>query len=345
MRGQLSIFLSAIQKNYQLLQDKASTAQCAAVVKANAYGLGIEPVAKTLQEAGVKTYFVALLEEAVKLRGIVSDADIYILNGILPGEENDFITHNLMPVLNTPDQLALWGKEKPCGIHVDTGLNRLGFNLDEFEQLEERNIKLVMSHLACADQQYHPMNITQRERFFTAAKKFPDALKSLAASDGIFLGTDYHGDLVRPGAALYGLNATLYQTNPMHPVVQLSVPVLQTRIVAEEGTVGYAATEGVRKGQRIATVSLGYADGFFRSLSNQGVLFYQGKALPVLGRVSMDVITVDISALPENNLGIGDMLEVFGPNQSVDQLAFRAGTIGYELLTALGQRFNRVYTP
>jgi alanine racemase len=344
MRGKLTISLNAIRNNYQLLNQKTDQAVCSAVIKADAYGLGMKPVAENLHDTGITNFFVALLEEGIELRQILPEATIYVLNGILPNEEKLFLEHNLVPVLNDKSQTELWQNGKLCALHVDTGLNRLGFNLNDFQKFD-LNVQLVMSHLACADTPDSWINKLQLQRFTEASQKYPDAKKSLAASDGIFCGPDYYFDMVRPGAALYGLNPTPSQQNPMQQVVQLSVPVLQTRIVEQDGFVGYAATKEVKKGQRLATVSLGYADGFFRSLSNAGRLYYKDIALPVLGRVSMDVITVDISALPENALNAGDWLDVFGPNQSPDQLAKAAGTIGYELLTALGQRFERVYTP
>lgn len=353
MRGKLTISLDAIQKNYSLLNDKTVNAICAAVVKANAYGLGIKPIATALSESGATHFFVALLEEAIELRQILSSAQIFVLNGLLNGEENIFVEHQLTPVLNDKAQFDLWqktaantGKTLPAVIHVDTGLNRLGFNASDFESLSNfsnLDIQFVMSHLACADAPQNPINQLQLERFNHARKHIPNAKGSLAASDGIFCGANFHQDLVRPGAALYGLNPTPSEKNPMHPVVQLSVPILQIRTVAQDGFVGYGASFAVKAGQRLATVSLGYADGFSRQLGNKGKLFYQGTDLPVVGRVSMDVIVVDISALPENTVRAGDWLEVFGPDQSPDDLAKAAGTIGYEIITALGQRFERVY--
>lgn len=342
MRGQLTISLSAIRENYKILQQKTGATDCGVVIKADAYGLGMLPIAQTLSQQGAKEFFVALPEEGVALRAVLPDAVIYILNGILPGETGLFEQHALIPVLNDPAQKKLWRNGKPCALQVDTGLNRLGFNAVDFDYFDDLNVALIMSHLACADTPDHPMNAAQLARFTDAAQKYPGIRKSLAASDGIFLGSAYHFDLVRPGAALYGLNPTLYGENPMQPVVQLSVPILQIRNVTEDGTIGYAATRRVEKGRMLATVSLGYADGFFRSLSNQSHLYYGAQALPVLGRVSMDVVIVDISDLHPHPLEIGDRLDVFGP-QSVDQLARDAGTIGYECLTALGRRFERVY--
>jgi alanine racemase len=344
MRGKLTISLSAIQKNYELLNEKTGAASCGAVVKADAYGLGIEPVASALSKAGASEFFVALMEEGITLRQILPDATIYVLDGILPNEESEFIEYNLTPVINGFEQKSFWKNNRSCAVHVDTGLNRLGFNGNDFHSLDDLNITLVMSHLASADTPDNPFNGLQRDRLIQATQSMPSVRKSLAASDGIFCGPDFHFNLVRPGAALYGINPIPAETNPMHSVVRLSAPILQIREVQENGYVGYANTQAVKKGQRLATVSLGYADGFFRSLSNKAHLYYKGTALPVLGRVSMDVIVVDISSLPESILAVGDWLEVFGPNQSPDTLAKAAGTIGYEVLTSLGTRFDRIYT-
>lgn len=349
-QGRLTISLSTIQHNYLSLSREAPSATCAAVVKANAYGLGVEPVAQTLHDAGIKDFFVAMLHEGIELRHILPQATIYVLNGILAGEEKEFITHNLIPVLNDAGMLQLWKNNgQKAIVHVDTGLNRLGFNMGEFMGLPDDafdglDIPILMSHLACADTNDHPMNEMQRLCLLEASKKLPQAKLSLAASDGIYCGQAFHMDMVRPGAALYGINPSPSKPNPMQPCMQLQVPILQTRIVEQDGTVGYAATYQTKKGQHLATVALGYADGFSRILSNKGNLFYKGQALPVLGRVSMDVITVDLTAIQGAKPIVGDRLEVFGPNQTPDDLAADIGTIGYEVLTALGQRFERVYT-
>jgi alanine racemase len=344
MRGKLTISLEAIKQNYHYLSKKIGNVSCAGVVKANAYGLGMAPIAKMLADNGMKDFFVALPEEGIELRHILPNANIYILNGILAGEEKDFIHHNLIPVLNDKSQIALWQNGRPCVVHIDTGLNRLGFNAKDIDAIDGLNINLLMSHLACADTPDNPFNDLQLHRFNEATKKYPHIKKSFSASDGIFIGSEYYFDMVRPGAALYGLNHVPTRINPMQTVIQLSVPILQTRVVDQKGFTGYAATYPVTPGQRLATVSLGYADGFLRRLGSQGHLYYKDIALPVLGRISMDLVTVDISALPESALRAGDWLDVFTPGQTPDQLARKAGTIGYEILTSLGDRFERVYT-
>ena len=352
-KGRLTVSLGTIQNNYRLLVEKTKPAVCSAVVKANAYGLGIEKIAPALQQAGATDFFVATLDEGVELRDILPNATVYILNGFQNGDERELLEKNLIPVINHQQASKNWqdlaqltGKKLPCIIHVYTGLNRLGFNDKDFKNdFNGLAVKYLMSHLACADTPEHPMNVQQRKRFLTAAKQMPETKLSLAASDGIFCGPDFHFDMVRPGAALYGINPTPSLKNPMQNCVSLSVPVLQTRIVEQDGTAGYAATSLVKRGQRVAAIAIGYADGFLRGLSNKGKVFFNGAALPVLGRVSMDIIIVDLSALPENALKPGDRVEVFGPDQNPDAMAETMGMIGYEVLTALGQRFERVYTP
>lgn len=356
MRGKLTISLKAIQQNYAFLADTAKTARCAAVVKANAYGVGVHAIAPALAEKGVTDFFVALPEEGIELRAILPHADIYVLNGFLPGEGRQILDHDLIPVLNDRNTATEWqqlarqrNKSLPAVIHVDTGLNRLGFNLEDYKtvisDLEGINIRYVMSHLACADEANNPMNGLQRERFEQAMQYMPGVKASLVASDGIFCGKAFHFDMVRPGAGLYGINPTPAKANPLRPCLQLEVPVLQIRTVQENGSTGYGAAHNVIKGQRLATIAIGYADGFMRTLSNHGKVFFNAQALPVLGRVSMDVVVVDITSLPENALQTGGLVQVFGPDQDLDAIAKDAGMIGYEILTALGNRFYRHYVP
>lgn len=355
MRARLSVSLSAIQNNYRHLQTLCGDVPCAAVVKADAYGLGIEHVAPVLYAEGARQFFVALMEEGITLRGLVgNDAEIFVLNGLLPNETEQMLAHQLIPVLNNMVSIREWiektsvgqnPNQNSCAIQIDTGLNRLGLSSDEWINLDKSslNIQLILSHLACADTPDNILNIAQRQRFAEAVALCPDIRASLAASDGIFCGADFHFDLVRPGAALYGINPIPNRENPMQHVVTLEAPVLAVREVEQDGTIGYAATRHVAKGQRLAAISIGYADGFFRSLSNQSHVFFQGGALPVLGRVSMDIIMVDISHLPENVIQAGDYVEILGAKQNADQLGQGAGTIGYEMLTSLGARFIRNY--
>jgi alanine racemase len=318
-KATMTISLAAIQDNYKTIAKKTSPAQTAAVVKANAYGLGASSVVQALWDAGAHEFFVAWMEEG--------------------------IAYDLIPTLNDAPALSLWKKTNhPVAIQVDTGLNRLGFNAGDFAAADfsDLNVQLLFSHLACADTINHPMNAQQRERFLEAKKKLPNVRASLAASDGIFCGADFHFDLVRPGAALYGINPTPGANNPMKNVVTLSAPILQLRNVEADGTVGYVATQNVKKSQRLATVGLGYADGVLRSLSNAGHLYYGDKALPILGRVSMDVVIVDAGDLA---LQAGDSLDILSEHQTADDLAKSAGTNGYEIMTALGNspRIAKLY--
>lgn len=352
-RAVLTVDLAAIRKNYLTLKQQVAPAACAVVVKADAYGLGLKPVANTLWEAGAREFFVAQLEEAMQLRAFLPQAAIYVLNGLFYGEEKTFIEQDFVPCLNDGFSLYLWqqaarasGNPLPCILHVDTGLNRLGFNPSEFKSIntDGLDVLMVMSHLACADRPDHPMNKQQRDMFIECVERFPQASLSLAASDGIFCGTRFHFDVARPGAALYGLNPRPGLDNPMLQVVRLQAPIIQLRDVEQTGTVGYGAAAPVAKGQRLATVALGYADGFLRALGNKASLYFGDQALPVMGRVSMDLITVDVSALPQDTLKAGQALDVFNAYQTPDQLARMADTIDYELFTALGSRFERIYT-
>ncbi len=342
----MTISLPAIQENYRLIHKKSAPAQTGAVIKANAYGLGLPPVAKALWAAGAREFFVAWPDEGIALREALPESVIYILNGILPGEEKICMEYNFIPVINDPAAIAPWNKTgHPVAVQVDTGLNRLGMNAGDFEaaDLSKLNVQLLLSHLACADTPDHPMNAAQRAHFMAAKNKLPNVRASLAASDGIFCGPDFHFDLVRPGAALYGISPTPHGKNPMQNVVTLSAPILQTRTVEQNGTIGYVATKAVKKGQRLATVGLGYADGVLRTLSNAGHLYHSDKALPILGRVSMDVVVVDLGTL---SLQTGDSLDLLGTHQTADNLAKAAGTNGYEIMTALGNapRISKVYT-
>lgn len=356
MRARLTVSLSALCDNYRFLCEQTAPAQCGVVVKADAYGLGMAAVAPALYNEGARIFFVAQTGEGIALRSMLEpDAVIYVLNGLLPDSEQDFLAHDLRPVLNRPDSVRRWrdkgrhtgnNKPAPCAIQLDTGLNRLGLTAGEVGSvdLDGLDVAMVMSHLACADTPDHLMNTVQRQRFEEMVRYFPDAQKSLAASDGIFCGPEFHFDLARPGAALYGLNPVPRRVNPMKAVINLTAPVLGVHHVEQDGFVGYAATRSVRAGQRIAAIGLGYADGFFRSYSNQANLYWQGTALPVLGRVSMDMILVALDNLPENSLHTGDYVEIIGPSQTVDQLAASSGTISYEIIATFGPRLERIYT-
>lgn len=362
--GRLTIDLGAVAANYDIFR-KQIGAQCdvAGVVKANAYGTGLSPVAQTLFAKGSRRFFVATPEEGFALRQILPLAEIAVLGGGLPYNTDAFIDAHIEPVLNSLHDIALWrdaarkrDKTLPAIIHLDTGMNRLGLSADEGAMLindpgllRGLDVIIVMSHFACADEKYHPLTDTQYERFRKFAEHFPRAKKSLANSSGIFRSKDFHYDMVRPGMATYGLNPTPEVKNPMNPVVKLEARVLQTRNVKTGETIGYSATHTFKGAGLTATVALGYADGFHRSLGNglggKAHVYWNGVACPLVGRVSMDLVTVDLSNLKGQLPQPGDWLEVLGPHQDADALATVAGTIGYEVLTNLGSRYQRVYLP
>lgn len=352
----ITIDLGAIRENYRRLKRQLGGKACAAVVKANGYGLGAAHVAQALMKEGCDTFFVVFLSEGVELRAALGlKPTIYVLNGLAPGSEAEAVGADLRPVLNSRAQLDGWrttaakaGKRLPAAIQIDSGMSRLGMSPDEVMALDRDNaafhgidVTLVMSHLACADEPDNPANPLQLGSFQILRKLLPDAPASFANSSGIFLGTDYQFDLGRPGVALYGVNPTPGQPNPMLPVVKLEAKVVQTREVGLGIGVGYGYTFIAEKPTRLATISLGYADGWHRRATGAG--WFNGVRLPFAGRVSMDSIILDISALPEGKLKAGDLIEMIGPHQSVDDVANYAGTIGYEILTGLGSRFHRRY--
>jgi alanine racemase len=354
----LTIDLAAIVENYRLLREQAQTAVCAAVVKADAYGLGADVVAPALAGAGCRNFFVAHLDEGIELRRILGPgATIAVLHGPFASTEADFIAHDLVPVLSSLDQVGQWattalaaGTRLSAILQVDTGMARFGLSeadvstlVSDNHQLDTLDVRLVMSHLACADERDHPANAMQLTSFRQMGSLLPCRRMSLAASSGIFLGSDYHFDLVRPGAALYGIAPQAGRTNPMRPVVRLQGKVVQVREVPANTPVGYGHTARTNTASRLATVAVGYADGFLRSLSSRGGAWFNGNHLPLIGRVSMDSIILDATALPEGSLLPGALVDLLGPDQDLDALARAAGTIGYELLTSLGARYHRQY--
>ena len=368
----LTIDLGAVVANWRQLRDRLRPgAGLGAAVKANAYGLGAREVTAALAEAGCRAFFVATIEEGIEVRAVLasataaaaSTAPVYVLNGLLPGADEALVGHKLTPVLNSLGDIVAWsaaarrrGASLPAALHVDTGMARLGLPADELACLVDDPGRLagimpvlVMSHLACADQPEHPLNEEQRAAFGQALDALASMLASagpqasLANSAGIFLGSSYHFDLARPGAALYGVGPHAGGPNPMRPVVSLRARILQVRTVAPPKTVGYGATYAVAQPSRIATVAVGYADGYLRSLSNRGRATLGAFEVPLVGRVSMDLITVDVSAVPAAIACPGAFVELIGAVQTVDAVAERAGTIGYEILTALGSRYARVY--
>jgi alanine racemase len=349
----LEIDLAAIVANWRLLAAKAAPAVCAAVVKADGYGLGAGPVAGALLAAGCRRFFVATLDEGLALREALGPApEIAVFNGPLPGSAAEFATARLAPVLNSPAQLDDWaglaaaGKRKPL-IQLDTGLNRLGLSAAELDGCRDRiravEPAMLISHLACAETREHPLNATQLQRFRDARRRLPGVEGSLAASSGIFLGAAFRFEAVRPGAALYGVNPVPGSANPMRPVVRLRAKIVQVRQIDSAESVGYGAAHVMDRPGILATAAIGYADGWPRSLSRRGCGWLGGTRVPLVGRVSMDLATFDISDVPSHEAHPGAMIELIGDRYGVDEVAADAGTIGYEILTALGARYHRVY--
>ena len=357
--GILTIDLAAIVANWRALGARSAPAKCAAVVKADGYGCGVEQVSRALAGAGCETFFVANLAEARRARTAASSGVIYILNGLLPGTAPAYAEANLRPVLGSRAEFDEWtafraasGWRGAAALHIDTGMNRLGFSQAEVAALANRisgeaGIELVMSHFACSEE-LHPLNAVQIERFAAVRARFPGIAGSLANSSGIFLGPDAHHDLVRPGVALYGANPTPGQPNPMQTVVTLEGRVIQVREVEQGATVGYSATWTAKRATRLAIVSIGYADGFLRAASATDArpgaeAVVAGKRCHIAGRVSMDLIAIDVTDAPQGSPQRGDRVVLLGDEIGVDELAARAGTISYEVLTSLGQRYRRVY--
>lgn len=369
--GRLTIDLGAIADNWRLLDGLSGESECGAVVKANAYGLGIEQVVTILWKAGCRTFFVALPEEGIRVRKTLPDAVIYVLAGYFANTIDTYTDFALRPIIN--DEFNSWveaagDKALPYGIQLETGMNRLGMpvvayqNLRNTDTFQDYQPSLVISHLACADTPDNPLNEVQKANFNNAIGKSNVADASLANSAGIFLGQSYHYDMVRPGIALYGGAAAIahLQSNPMRPVVTIEARILQVKSAQPGATVGYGGAETIRapeqperKDRVIATLSVGYSDGYLRSASSsdqrQGAFAaWRGIRVPLLGRVSMDLVTVDMTDHPDVEELLGgnwqnQWIELIGSTISLDEAASAAGTIGYELLTSLGMRYHRTY--
>ena len=359
--GILTINLRAIEANWKELGHRAMPSECAAVIKADGYGCGLEPVARTLVDAGCKTFFVADLGEARRLRAIAPEPAIYVLNGLLPGTTTTYADINVRPVIGSLVELAEWDAfcatnqwRGGAALHVDTGMNRLGISADEAAALaprirtENHGITLLMSHLVCSEQPENPLNEKQVQLFRDVRLLYRGIPGSLANSSGIFLGSGAHCDVVRPGAALFGVNPTPGRSNPMRPVVELHAHVIQVRTVPKGETIGYNATWTAKHATRVAIVAAGYADGYPRAASATDAApgaeaVVAGTRCPLAGRVSMDLLAIDITALPDHTVRRGDLVTLIGGGIGVDDLAAAAGTIGYEVLTSLGTRYHRVY--
>ena len=357
----LRVNLDAIAANYRKLRDRVEPAICAGVVKADAYGLGIGKVAPVLWDNGCRWFFVATVDEAIELRRILPEAEIAVLSNYLRGTEVELISNKLVPVLNDPADFACWssasraaGRKLPAIIQLDTGMSRLGMMPEDVEKLagdqdafKGFTIKFIMSHLASADVHDSEQNLQQLDNFRNALALLeplePNAKACFANSAGIFLGSNYLYNMVRPGIALYGGNPTPHLSNPMSPVVQLSARVLQVRDVPAGTHVGYSATWTAKRPSRIATLGLGYADGFLRTGSGKGRVAFGDLNAPIIGRISMDMTGIDVTDIATEACRPGDYVEIIGPNRPLDDVATDHQTISYEILTSLGKRYRRVY--
>jgi alanine racemase len=365
--ARLTVDLAALTENWRDLSRRSGKARASAVVKADAYGMGIEDAGEALYMAGARDFFVATVDEGVILRLYAPDARIFVLAGIWPGTERRFFENDLLPVISSDEQLAFWMAvladygDYPCALHVDTGFNRLGLHIDDAMALADDVSRpasfapvLIMSHLACGDDPSSTMNRQQLESFRKVSAAYEGIESSLAASAGIFLGADYHFDLTRPGIAIYGGECVGGTANPMRPVATAEARIIQVRTVKAGESVSYGRALQLTRDSRLAIVSAGYADGYMRSQSSGGVPlrksvplggqgFIAGHKVPVAGRITMDLTIFDVTDLPERLVRAGDYVELFGKNVPLDDVARAAGTIGYEILTGMGLRHERRY--
>lgn len=353
----LTVRLGAVRRNYERLAKTAAPAKCGAAVKANGYGLGAVPVSRTLASVGCTEFFVASVAEGIEIRQVLPDVNLNVFNGAMPGTIDDLVAHRLTPLVISLEQLTIWrqaaknaGEMLRVGLHIDTGMRRTGLQVNEIEAIAEDDrllagmeIRHVLSHLASADEVDNNQSEIQLAEFERAIGVLPAATLSLANSAGMHRGPEYHFDLVRPGVSIYGGAPFPGKPNPMEHAVVLEAPMMQIYDVHPGDRVGYGATYEVVHPARHAVLALGYADGFLRSSSNSGRVWVAGVECPIVGRVSMDLTIIDVTALPVANLELGAAVEVMGSNRLVDDVAADAGTIAHELLTDLGGRYEVVY--
>ena len=357
--GEVQINLSAVQANWRRFGALAPASTVASMVKADAYGLGALEVGRALAESGCREFFVAEPGEGIELRAALPDADIHVLSGVSDGTERVFDEHRLVPVLISLEQVHRWarhartdGRARHATLHIDTGINRTGLDAGETDtlladpsSLDGVELVHVMSHLACADEPEHELNARQRARFLRIRDRLPGGRGSLANSAGVGLGPDYHFDHVRPGVGLYGVDPTPDGRLAVTPVVRLTAPVVQVRTASEGETVGYGATHRLGGVRRLATLPVGYGDGYHRAASGIGHVAFAGHRAPIVGRISMDLLTVDVTDLPADvSVEPGTVTELIGETVTIDDVATAAGTIAYEVLTNLGRRYTRSYT-
>lgn len=350
----LTIDLGNLAGNWRRLAALAAPAECAAAVKADAYGIGVDAAVRALATAGCRTFFVAVPEEGVAVRQALPDVTIYVLNGFFGDAADVYRRHRLWPVLGNLGEMSAWKawrKDETAALHVDTGMNRLGLSVAEAGALDEADlaacgVDLVMSHLACADEPAHALNALQLQRFSAVAARFPSARRSLANSAGIHHGSGWHFDLVRPGIALYGGGS--HPEAASNPVVMAEARILQVREVPKGDSVGYGATKTMQRDCRLAILSAGYADGYLRAAGSSDTVSgaevaIGGHVAPLAGRVSMDLIAADVTDMPDQVLENARWAELFGPTIDIDRVAASGGTIAYELLTGLSRRAERIY--
>ncbi len=365
--GRLTIDLGAIVSNWRLLADRAGAAECAAVVKANAYGCGIEPVVTALSNAGCETFFVAVPQEGIRVKQTMPDVRCFVLNGLFTSAVPIYLAKGLTPILDSLPEIETWveaakeqGNPLPCAVHMDSGMTRLGLTLKELESVVSNpgiitnlDVQLLMTHYACADDIGHAQTEQQREVFLSGAALLPGVPRSAANSAAILQQKDHEFELVRPGVAIYGGEALNDTPNPMQQVVKLEGRIVQIRTAKAGDAVGYGGAEVLSRDSRVAYISVGYADGYHRGASQKGVAMRQ-VAPPAqaafnrtiingVGRISMDLCAFDVTDIPETEIAAGDWIELFGDVIHVDDVAKASGTIGYELLTGLGNRYSRIY--
>lgn len=353
----IEIDLSALANNYQQISKLVAPSICAATIKANAYGLGLEEIARTLVNSGCREFFISDIFEGIKLRKILNhnQYDIYALNGLKHTKGQDYTKYNIIPVIGSVTELTYYKKSSmydnslPVAIHIDTGFSRLGFDIEDAASLhnENLNIKLLMSHLANADDLTSKLSEQQLEKFLSISNNFKGIRKSIANSSAIHRGQAYHLDLVRPGISLYGCSNHNQSQIKYEQVVKMFAPIIQIKEVKKGSTIGYGAAYLATKAMTIALIEIGYADGIPRSLSSTnhhtgGCFYVNGIAVPIVGRVSMDLVAVNITECKADT-NIGDHVEIFGTNQNIDTLAQNADTISYELLTRLNHRVQKIY--
>ncbi len=356
-RCQLEINLSIISENYRALRAIYSGKNVGAAVKANAYGLGMKEISLQVQQDGCSDFFVANIEEGMQLREILGQySNIYVLHGVFSNEEEIFHQQNLIPVLNHLGQIEIWSnfisklsKKLPAVLHINVGMNRLGITEQELMQIDQETIssiglKFVMGHLSSSEDKTNPVNLKQLQEFCRLTSRFHNLPKSLCNSGGIFLGKEYHFDIARPGAAIYGINPTneIQIRNP----VRIYAPIIQLSALEEGHSAGYGGSYTNRQQKKIRTaiIPIGYADGVFRNLGNNMSFYIHSTPVPILGRVSMDLTIIDVSAIPEESLHIGQKVEIAGDNCTPDAIARTSATVTNEFLTGLGNRFDRIYS-